>query len=251
MSNTSQEFSEFKQVADSDPEKSAALVIVNGAQGGQDASRWAAPEPGPRGARPDVWAVLDQRLRSTGVTAQQVQVVWIKQALARPDRFGAFPDHARKMQADLVTALNRLKKRFPNLRIAYVSSRIYAGYARSALNPEPYAYEGAFTVRWLVQDQIKGDADLNYDPERGEVTAPLLLWGPYLWGDGVTPRKHDGLVWQRKDLADDGTHPSMSGRRKVASLLLSFFKTDPSARPWFLNRSTAAETGSTSKTGDQ
>ena len=26
MSNTSQEFSEFKQVADSDPEKSAALV---------------------------------------------------------------------------------------------------------------------------------------------------------------------------------------------------------------------------------
>ncbi len=241
MSNTSQEFSEFKQVADSDPQKSAALVIVNGAQGGQDASRWAAPEPGSRGGRRDVWAVLDQRLRSTGVTAQQVQVVWIKQALARPDRFGAFPDHARKMQADLVTALNRLKKRFPNLRIAYLSSRIYAGYARSALNPEPYAYEGAFTVRWLIQAQIKGDADLNYDPERGEVTAPLLLWGPYLWGDGVTPRKHDGVVWEREDLADDGTHPSMSGRRKVASLLLSFFKTDPSARPWFLNRSTAGD----------
>lgn len=247
MSNTSQEFSEFKQAADSDPQKSAALIIVNGAQGGQDASRWAAPEPGSRGGRPDVWAVLDQRLRSTGVTAQQVQVVWIKQALARPDRFGAFPEHARKMQADLVTALNRLKKRFPNLRIAYLSSRIYAGYARSALNPEPYAYEGAFTVRWLIQDQIKGDADLNYDPERGEVTAPLLLWGPYLWGDGVTPRKHDGLVWERKDLADDGTHPSMSGRRKVASLLLSFFKTDPSARPWFLNHSAAAHTTAGSK----
>ena len=242
MSNTSMEFQVFKQQADEDPQKSAALVIVNGAQGGQDAAKWAAPERRSAEGRPDVWAVLDQRLRSAGVTAEQVQVVWIKQASARPDRFGAFPDHARKTQADLVVALNRLRKRFPNLRIAYLSSRIYAGYARSALNPEPYAYEGAFTVRWLIQDQIKGDLKLNYDPERGEVTAPLLLWGPYLWGDGVTPRKDDGLVWQREDLADDGTHPSPSGSRKVASLLLSFFKTDPSARLWFLDRSAADTT---------
>jgi hypothetical protein len=68
------------------------------------------------------------------------------------------------------------------------------------------------------------------------VKAPLLLWGPYLWADGVTPRKGDGLVWERKDLAADGVHPSPSGRQKVADQLLKFFKTDPSARTWFVKK---------------
>jgi hypothetical protein len=47
------------------------------------------------------------------------------------------------------------------------------------------------------------------------------------------PRKSDGLVWERADLGPDGTHPSESGRRKVAGLLLRFFAEDPSAAPWF------------------
>ena len=62
----------------------------------------------------------------------------------------------------------------------------------------------------------------------------MLLWGPYLWADGTTPRKADGLTWERKDLATDGVHPSQSGRRKVADLLLKFFKTDGLAASWFL-----------------
>jgi hypothetical protein len=130
--------------------------------------------------------------------------------------------------------LHNARQRFPNLRIAYLGSRIYAGYADTPLNPEPYAYEGAFVVRWLIQDQIKGDRALNYDPARGPVNSPLLLWGPYLWGDGMTPRKADGLVWTRDDLASDGTHPSESGRQKVADLLLKFFKTDANAKMWFV-----------------
>jgi hypothetical protein len=40
----------------------------------------------------------------------------------------------------------------------YLDSRIYGGYATTALNPEPYTYEGAFLVRWLIQDQLKGNA---------------------------------------------------------------------------------------------
>src|SRR5262249_32862321 len=140
------------------------------------------------------------------------------------------------VQKDTLAVLQNARARFPNLRIAYLSSRIYAGYAGTPLNPEPYAYEGAFVVRWLIQDQIKHDKKLNYGYWRGATMAPLLLWGPYLWADGMTPRKGDGLVWERKDLAGDGTHPSQSGRQKVAEMLLKFFKTDPLARTWFVKR---------------
>lgn len=235
MSNTSQEFSRFKEIADADPEKSPRVVVLNGAQGGQDAAAWANPGPPVQG-RPDVWGVLETRLKEAGVAPAQVQVIWLKQALIQPSRFGQFPDHARKLEEDVIPALNRLKAKYPNLRIAYLSSRMYAGYATTALNPEPYAYESAFAVRWLIQAQIKGDPRLNYLPERGEAKAPLLLWGPYFWGDGVKPRKADGLVWKREDLGPDGTHPSDSGRQKVADLLLTFFRTDPTARPWFVHR---------------
>jgi lysophospholipase L1-like esterase len=52
--------------------------------------------------------------------------------------------------------------------------------------------------------------------------------------DGTIPRKDDGLIWERNDLAEDGVHPSESGRRKVAEMLLNFFKTDSLAATWFV-----------------
>lgn len=187
-------------------------------------AQWTAPS-----ARP--WTVAEERLQSANVTPKQVQIAWVKLANVSPS--GELAEHGKKLQADTLAVLQNAKARFPNLRIAYLSSRIYAGYAGTRLNPEPYAYEGAFPVRWLIQDQIKGDANLNYDPQRGTVKAPLLLWGPYLWADGMTPRKSDGLIWERQDLGGDGTHPSDKGRQKVSDQLLTFFKTDAEAQTWF------------------
>lgn len=88
-------------------------------------------------------------------------------------------------------------------------------------------------ARWLIQDQIRGNPDLNFDPTNGTVRAPVLLWGPYLWADGTAPRKTDGLTYLRRDLLEDGTHPSDSGGRKVANMLTTFFRTDPLARTWY------------------
>jgi len=174
-----------------------------------------------------------QRLHEAGVTPQQVQVAWVKMANAGPH--GEMSEHARQLQRDILKSLQLARQRFPNLRLAYLSSRIYGGYATTTLNPEPYAYEGAFAVRWLIQDQIAHQPGLNYDPAQGPVQVPLLLWGPYLWSDGTTPRRLDGLTWQRADLASDGTHPKFdTGAPKVAQLLLTFFKTDPNAKSWFL-----------------
>jgi len=224
MSNATQEFSTFKRLADEDPAKSPRLTIVDCAQGGQAMAEWADPK-----ARP--WEVARERLASAGVSLQQVQVAWIKLANKMPQ--GTLQDHGKKLQADTLAVIQNARALFPNLRIAYLSSRIYGGYAGTPLNPEPYAYDSAFVVRWLVQDQVAGGAALNFDAARGPVKAPLLLWGPYLWANGSAPRKADGLVWLREDLAGDGTHPSESGRLKVTRLMLAFFKTDPLARPWF------------------
>lgn len=227
MSNWTQEFSMFKQIADRDPDKSPLVRIVDCAQGGQTMARWA-------DAQANSWTVAEQRLTRAGVTAAQVQVAWIKIANAGPR--GKLQQHGRRLQQDTVAVLQNARARFPNLRIVYLESRIFAGYGTGGLNPEPYAYEGALVVRWLIQDQINGNKALNFDPDRGRVKAPLLLWGAYLWGDGLTPRQSDGLVWKREDLGGDGIHPSQAGRRKVAGLLLKFCKTDANMKSCFMKK---------------
>ncbi|MBI4470198.1 MAG: hypothetical protein HY650_12840 [Acidobacteria bacterium] len=229
MSNTTQEFSVFKSTADRDPEKNPLLTIVDGAQGGMPAERISNPDDGDAGTR--FWTVVDQRLASSGVTPAQVQIAWVKQANAGPR--GVFPADERKLQAELATIAQILKTRFSNIKLAYYSSRIYGGYASTGLNPEPYAYQAGFSVKWLVEDQINGAAGLNFDPVAGPVRAPWLAWGPYLWADGLQGRT-DGLQWECEDFQpSDGTHPAESARQKVSSMLLNFFKSDPTARPWF------------------
>jgi len=232
MSNTRMEFSAFGDLARKDPARSAKVVVVNAAIGGMDVVAWAKSRATRWGT---AWEGAERRLKEAGATPRQVQVLWLKQAKMGPASWGEFPAHARKLADGMATILNMAKERYPNLQIAYLSSRIYAGYANTALNPEPYAYESAFSVRWLIQEQISGDPNLNYEPSKGPVKCPLLLWGPYLWADGTTPRKSDDLVWLRDDLAADGTHPSdKSGTLKVGRMLLEFFQTDPLARTWYL-----------------
>lgn len=224
MSNATQEFSAFKRIADLDSAKSPKVEIVDCAQGGQAMAQWA-----PANGRP--WQEAMRRIEAAGVTPEQVQVAWIKLANVRPT--GSLKEHGKKLQTDTLAVIQNAKAAFPNLRVAYLSSRIYGGYATTQLNPEPYAYESGLAVRWLIQDQISGSKDLNYDVSKGQVKAPVLLWGPYLWADGTAPRKTDGLVWKQEDLGGDGTHPSPSGRMKVANLMLNFLKSDPLAKGWF------------------
>src|SRR5262249_54805412 len=90
-----------------------------------------------------------------------------------------------------------------------------------------------FSVKWMIEDQIRGNPSLNYNPTNGAVVAPWLSWGPYIWADGTVPRA-DGFVWTcPTDLESDYTHPSNNGVARVASQLLAFFKTAPTAIPCF------------------
>jgi hypothetical protein len=180
-----------------------------------------------------------QRVKDAKVSPQQVQVVWIKHAEPFPDPDAPALEYARNLKKWLASIVRTLKSEYPNVRIVYLSSRTYGGYNAAGLrlvNPEPFAYESAFSVRWLIQEQIKGEAELNADPKKGRVVAPLLLWGPYFWADGITPRKADGLVWQRSDFEKDGVHPALKGREKAADQLLRFFKEDAGAKTWFVKK---------------
>jgi hypothetical protein len=148
-----------------------------------------------------------------------VQVVWLKQAIAGEDR--PFPQDARALRTKLRSILRIVNGRFPNLRLVYVSSRTYGGYAITHLNPEPFAYESGFAAKWLVQDAIGGQAGRAW-----------VGWGPYLWTDGLQGRR-DGLTWTCDDVLEDGTHPSPEGARKVSRLLMEFFSGEPTAKSWF------------------
>ena len=69
-------------------------------------------------------------------------------------------------------------------------------------------------MKWLIEKQLTGDPDLNFDPAHGAVKAPWLAWGPYLWADGQKARS-DGLTYDLTDLRpDDGTHPATPGAQE-------------------------------------
>ena len=252
MSNTTQEFcaggstttscttwSFMGQAAADAGVNHSTLTIVNGARGGQDAQAWDAATD----ANYDT--VRLNRLGPLGLTERQVQVVWVKQADAGPrDSLPSAQSDAYGLESRLGNIIRALATRYPNLKLVFFSSRIYAGYATTTLNPEPYAYESGFAVKLLVQAQIEQMAnggtvvdaragDLDYD-----AGAPWIGWGPYLWADGLTPRQGDGLVWQVGDFAADGTHPSQSGQQKVGTMLLAFFKTSPFTKCWFVTGGT-------------
>ncbi len=227
MSNTTQEFTAFLALAKADKLRNPHVQAVDGAIGGKTAALIA--------GQPDqYWPEVDRRIEAAQVSAAQVQVVWLKEADSGPTL--PFPEHARDLESEIKIVISQARSRFPNLKLVYLSSRIYAGYATSKLNPEPYAYESGFAVKWLIERQIQGAPGM----EAG-AAFPWLAWGPYLWADGLKPRS-DGLTWACSDLREsDGTHPSPSGQQKVAAMLLDFLHSDSTARLWYLAPQAAAE----------
>lgn len=223
MSNTNSEFGAFMNLANQSEGINPRLVLINGALGGQTADKWIDPNA-------LAWQMLDNTITQYGYSPLQVQVAWVKQTLTRG---GTFPEKAQELQADLEVIAQLLKERFPNLQIAYFSSRTRSYTYERGLSPEPLAYETGFAVKWMIEKQIMGDAALNFDPARGPVRAPYLSWGPYLWADGENPRS-DGFTWLSEDMTADCTHPSLVGQQKIAALLMDFFKTDTTTVSWFL-----------------
>lgn len=229
MSNTATEFGAFIRLAEQKAELNPKVILLNGALPNQIAERWSNPEG-------IAWQELDRRITGYGFSSQQVQVAWVKLTNTGG---GEFPQKALALQSDLQVIVQHLKTKFPNLKLVFLSSRTRSYTYWRGLSPEPLAYETSFAVKWLIEKQIQGDPQLNYNPTNGEVKAAFLSWGPYLWADGENPRQ-DGFTWLASDLTGDCTHPSPLGAEKVAQQLWEFFSTDTISRDWFISSGTAA-----------
>jgi hypothetical protein len=210
------------------------MVIVNGAAEGQDAAQWTSP------TSPNYERIKVGRLAPLGLSENQVQAVWLDLFDAKPTAsLPADSADANTLLANLGMVMRALRAHYPYLRLVFVSSREYGGYATIDLNPEPYAYESGFAVKSLIESQINEMRGQPPNPRAGTLdyvkrAAPLLLWGPYLWAAGATPRS-DGLVWLSTDFDADGFNPSQAGIAKVAEKLLDFFRNSPYTRCWFVN----------------
>jgi hypothetical protein len=223
MSNTTMETQTFLSQMQTFTNINPKLVLIDGAEGGMDINAI-------NNTNATYWSDVNTRLLNAGLSAAQVQIIWFKEAEAGPTdtSFATYPD---ALKAKYSSVMQLLKAKFPNLKLCYLSNRIYAGYATSKLNPEPFAWYTGWTVKRLIADQINGDASLNYTGAMPK--AAWLSWGPDLWANGATPRR-DGLTWLPSDYESDGTHPGTTGRQKVAQMLLQFFSTDETTKPWFL-----------------
>jgi hypothetical protein len=248
FSNTVQCCNGFLDAAGAEPGSNPRVVLVNGAQGGRSAFMVRNPDDGGVGSA--YWRKwVPGKLKARGLTPAQVQVIWLKQTDASLgpgqqkmlgiDRYDSpllmgFPRGAQTLQGELRQIVQALPRLFPNVKLVYLSSRSYGGWNRRGGNPEPFAYETGFAVKWLIEEQLKGKAELNYDPGKGKVRAPWLSWGPHLWANGERKRR-DGHSSPADDFAADRMHHAAQGQRKMGQLLLRFFKTDATTRGWFLS----------------
>jgi hypothetical protein len=221
----------FLPLARHDPAINPNIVFVDGAQGGATPGELLTTT-----GNGYFNTILNNYLPDQGVTADQVQVIWIEDSNGTAT--GTFPTDMNTLTTDYETVLKNLHTLFPNLLMAYFSSRIYAGYSNGVakINPEPYAYEAGFAVKNVIADQYAGTGGIC-GGEGGctPITAPWVSWGPYYWANGLLASE-DGMVWTCQDVQADGTHPQTpSGDLKVATQILNFFKTDITTTPWFLN----------------
>jgi hypothetical protein len=229
LSITFENFNQLKQGVASDTSLNPHLVFANGANPNLTAGRFA-------NTTDPIWTTeTDYFLPNADITANQVVAVWIMVIDGFPS--GTFPTDLANLESQYVSILQNLHNFFPNLKLAFFSTREYGAYSNGntqLVDPEPYAYETGFAVRQVIQDQLSGEADLNYNSANGPVVAPWIAWATYDWANGMTPRS-DGLYWTCQDFLPDGEHNSYpAGRQKASAILLNFLKTNDATAPWVL-----------------
>ena len=180
--------------------------------------------------------IRDTILTPSGLTEAQVQAVWVNAEDGSPTV--SLPQSnadAYGLEGHYGGLIRAMMQRWPNVKQVFFSSQIYTGFATTHLDPEPYAYESGFAVKWTIEAQIVQRRTGTIDPIAGDLitNAPFIAWGPYLWGaDSQNPPGSQAITWLKSDVNSDGTHPDKFGIIKVVGALTGFFMNSPYT-PWF------------------
>jgi hypothetical protein len=211
MSETNLEFGYFQQQEMTDPLRSRAVRMINGAYNMYSPSYWMDPNSA-------AWLRVEQNIHGIGSTDPQVQAIWLQEA--DPFVTTDFETTAHNLANELTTITAVAAAKYVNLKQVYISSRTYAGYTIGAGNPEPFAYWNGFANKFAIQVSISNPTAL-----------PWVGWGAYLWTNGLLGRA-DGMVWLCSDTQSDGNHPSLTGQAKVSGLMHAQWTTSEFS-PWF------------------
>lgn len=202
------------------------IVFVNGGVGGQDLNKI-------YDQAAKYWVAVEGRVKSAGLTNEQVQIVWFQEDDLR-DQSSAFPDRAENLADAFTYAIQKLKVRYPNLKFVYLTARhttLWMPADAKDKHREPRAYLNGWATKFIIERQINGDAELAYKGDK--VKAPMIIWGPYFWTQGDKARK-DGYNFSKDLVTGDGIHPNEAGKIKVAKDILDFWKNDAVSQLWFL-----------------
>lgn len=184
------------------------------------------------------WEDIDiEKLIPAGATREQIQVGWMMNS-SREDSIYDMPLQADSIRAKYVRAFQALSFIYPNLKILYLTSPYYGGYADTLddnfmVNQEPCSYHSSFATKWVIEDQMFGDPALRYK-EPGRMV-PFLSWGPHVWADGMRANTYDGLYWDCADFKFDGAgiHLNDGGKEIFGNMIYDFFLNDTIASFWY------------------
>lgn len=227
-SNPGSEFQKFKEISEYFEPLNDQLSLINGSE----------PSVGIQemyNVSEDYWDYVDDILSSNGLTAAQVQVIWIEEENTDVGDT-TFPAAAVDLVNDYLNLLQAIHILFPNTQICYLTARAYAGYATVDAGVSnglkyPRDYMNGWALKWFIENVINNE--LGYDFNEPGAQIPLVTWGTYHWTDGSTPRE-DGLFLDCDlDVGPDGLHLTGSGELKMGNLMFNYFSTDTTAKYWF------------------
>ena len=224
-STTGEPFNHLVEIVQDDPSINPCLILLNATNAGEGMEGMTLDNP-------NYWDIIyENRLEPKGITPEQIQIAWLFQG-SRADTIFDMPGYRDAIKDRIQVTLSSMLVRYPNLKLVYVASPYYGGYADPTYEMyksihEPGAYRCGFGYKWAMEAQITGDPDFKYMAP-GKVM-PYMIWGPYTWADGINPRNYE------VDYSTDGGgfHLSGSGKDKLAHIWNDFFKTDTLSEIWY------------------
>lgn len=219
-SYTAGEFKFFSDFVKDNSSTNQSLVLVDATQNNLNASHW--------DKSLYAWDVLNKEVIEAGITANQVQVLWINLG------FGSYSDNLdidTKTQADMIERVVKTALvKYPLIRVVYLSSPRYAGLSKDPDFQEPQSYEVAFAIREVINRQEKGE--LSFRQDNSSLTSePALLWGPYVWNNDTFG--NSDFSYKPDRYVENGLILTIQGKQRYAVDLFDFWNSYEFSKSWF------------------